>query len=78
MPLPRQVPISFPKKMGHRLYRIRKSEVIGAVKHVDGILPTASIDQIVEVRTDVVDWAAVVVKRCAAVYAACKLACLSS
>ena len=45
-------------------------EVVGAVQHLDGIGPIALIDQIVEVWNDVVDGAAVVAKRGAAIHAA--------
>src|SRR5690606_24259149 len=44
-------------------------EVVRAVQHVDGIAPVVLIDQIVEVRNDVVDRAAVVAKRRAAIHA---------
>jgi hypothetical protein len=48
-------------------------EVVGAVQHLDGVLPVAAVHQIVEVRNDVVDRAAVVAKRRAAVHAARRL-----
>ncbi|MPM55228.1 hypothetical protein SDC9_102021 [bioreactor metagenome] len=52
-------------------------EVVGAVQHRDRALPVLVIDEVVEVRNDVVDRAAVVAKRRAAVHAARALdACL--
>ena len=45
-------------------------EVVGAVQHRDRVLPVLVIDQVVEVRNDVVDRAAVVAERRAAVHAA--------
>ena len=45
-------------------------EVVGAVEHVEGVLPVAPVHQVIEVRNDVVDRAAVVAERRAAVHAA--------
>src|SRR5690606_39009770 len=45
-------------------------EVVGRVEHGKGTLPVALVDQIVEVRNDVVDRAATAAKRRAAVHAA--------
>ena len=48
-------------------------EVVGAVQHLNGTGPIPAVHQIVEVRDDVVDRAAVVAERRAAVHAACAL-----
>ena len=48
-------------------------KVVGRVQHGEGIFPVAAVHQIIEVRNDVVDGAAVVAKRCAAIHAACAL-----
>jgi hypothetical protein len=48
-------------------------KVVGAVQHVNGVFPIALVHQFVEVRNDVVDRAAAVAKRCAAVHAASAL-----
>ncbi len=48
-------------------------EVVGAVQGVEGGLPVATVHQIVEVWNDVIDRAAVVAERCAAVHAARRL-----
>jgi len=45
-------------------------KVVCAVQHLDSAFPVALVDQVVEVRNDVVDRTAVVAKRCAAVHAA--------
>jgi hypothetical protein len=45
-------------------------EVVGLVQHLDGVLPVAAVHQVVEVRDDVVDRAAAVAERRAAVHAA--------
>ena len=44
-------------------------EIVGRVQHIQRFLPVALEDQVVEVRNDVVDWAAVVAKRRAAIHA---------
>ena len=44
-------------------------EVIGAVQRGDGVFPVALVHEVIEVRNDVVDRAAVVAKRCAAIHA---------
>ena len=48
-------------------------KVVGAVQHRDRVLPVALVDQIVEVRNDVVDRAAAVAKRRAAIHASSRL-----
>ena len=48
-------------------------EVIGAVQHFNGVFPIALKYQVVEIGNDVVDRAAAVTKRCAAVHAASAL-----
>ena len=48
-------------------------EVVGAVQHGQGVVPIVAEHQVVEVRDDVVDGAAVVAKRRAAVHAARRL-----
>jgi len=48
-------------------------EVIGAVQHFNGVFPIALKYQVVEIGNDVVDRAAAVAKRCAAVHAASAL-----
>ncbi len=45
-------------------------EVVGRVQHLDGVVPVAAEHQVVEVRNDVVDRAAAVAERRAAVHAA--------
>ena len=48
-------------------------KVVGAVQHFNGVFPIALKHQFVEVRNDVVNGAAAVAKRCAAVHAASAL-----
>src|SRR5690606_12063583 len=45
-------------------------EVVGGVEHFPGVLPVAAVHEVVEVRNDVVDRAAAVAERNAAVHAA--------
>ena len=48
-------------------------KVVGRVQHLQGILPVALVHQVVPVRNDVVDRAALVTEGNAAIHAACAL-----
>jgi hypothetical protein len=48
-------------------------KIVGRMQRIQGLSPLVSVDQVVEVRNDVVDWAAVVTKRNATVHASSRL-----
>jgi hypothetical protein len=48
-------------------------EIVGAVQHINRVFPITLVDQLIEIRDDVVDWTAAVTKRRTAVHAPCGL-----